>query len=291
MFNFIKKELKEATRRVIDSRDSDELLYEFVLNEFERGDIAKGLWGKALANSDGDSTKVESTYLKYRVQAIKDVLTKLELDYKGLSKQKFYQLINEKLTVHGTENTDFELNNKLSKEDENIYNTVADELSNGIKKEGLWLKAVEVSGGDEDKALSIYIKYRSQAIKDERAESARILKEKEEKEREKAIQEFLDREQELEDFIKNNRLVIIERISDSEIKVNYENTPIDATIKHTLNGWKIIDEEAIRERINLDDKMKQLETNGVKRDQRVFLTTVTILSVIILLLMFNLLNP
>ena len=186
MFDFIKKELNEATRRVIDKRDTDELLYEYVLNEFERGEIAKGLWGKALANSDGNQTKVESIYLKYRVQSIKDALTKLELDYNGLSKQKFHQLINEKLAIHDTDNTDLgssdtmidDSNFNLSNEDEDIYNAVANELSNGTKKEGLWLKAVELSGGDEDKVLSIYVKYRSQAIKKERAEQARILKEK-----------------------------------------------------------------------------------------------------------------
>lgn len=48
-----------------------------------------------------------------------------------------------------------------------IYEQVADELNKGIKKEGLWLKAIENSNGLEHKVKPLYIKYRVSSIKDE----------------------------------------------------------------------------------------------------------------------------
>ena len=49
-------------------------------------------------------------------------------------------------------------------DDEAVYNQIADELAEGVKKEGLWLKALEQANGDESKTLPAYIKYRSQVI-------------------------------------------------------------------------------------------------------------------------------
>ena len=44
---------------------------------------------------------------------------------------------------------------------------VSNEISNGIRRDGLWAKAITNSNGSEEKAKSLYIKYRIQSIKDE----------------------------------------------------------------------------------------------------------------------------
>lgn len=41
------------------------------------------------------------------------------------------------------------------------------ELSHDQRRDGLWAKAMANSGGSEEKAKSLYIKYRVQSIKDE----------------------------------------------------------------------------------------------------------------------------
>ena len=51
--------------------------------------------------------------------------------------------------------------------DEKVYEQVVNELSQGVKKSGLWAKALANSEGVEEKAKALYIKYRVQAIKDE----------------------------------------------------------------------------------------------------------------------------
>lgn len=63
----------------------------------------------------------------------------------------------------------------VSDQEESIYEQVADELANNIKKEGLWLKAVEQAEGDEKKIQSLYIKYRAQAIRKSKLQEERIL--------------------------------------------------------------------------------------------------------------------
>jgi hypothetical protein len=51
--------------------------------------------------------------------------------------------------------------------EERLYAQVLDELERGIKRQGLWAKAIANSDGVESKAKSIYIKYRLQSMKDE----------------------------------------------------------------------------------------------------------------------------
>ena len=55
---------------------------------------------------------------------------------------------------------------KAKTDDEFIYRQIADELAKHLKSRKLWTKAKEEVNGDEDKALSIYIKYRYQSIAD-----------------------------------------------------------------------------------------------------------------------------
>ncbi len=51
--------------------------------------------------------------------------------------------------------------------DEQFYEQVVNELAQGVKKNGLWAKALANSDGAEEKATALYIKYRVQSIKDE----------------------------------------------------------------------------------------------------------------------------
>jgi len=51
--------------------------------------------------------------------------------------------------------------------EEKIYEEVLRELDSGIRRGGLWLKAIESARGDENQVKSWYIKLRVQSIKDE----------------------------------------------------------------------------------------------------------------------------
>jgi hypothetical protein len=53
--------------------------------------------------------------------------------------------------------------------EEKLYEQVAQELKAGKKREGIWVKAMAKSDGDLNKAESLYIELRVQAIKDEQA--------------------------------------------------------------------------------------------------------------------------
>src|SRR5690554_3859661 len=59
-------------RSVALSRVEEEQKYKFVLEEFESGVIREGLWGKAVADSQGDEQKTKALYFKYRVRSLDD---------------------------------------------------------------------------------------------------------------------------------------------------------------------------------------------------------------------------
>ena len=52
-------------------------------------------------------------------------------------------------------------------EDQQFYDMVASELARGERSDGLWLKALSESNGDDHKAKAKYIKFRVQSLKDE----------------------------------------------------------------------------------------------------------------------------
>ncbi|AKO53503.1 hypothetical protein ABA45_14665 [Marinobacter psychrophilus] len=52
-------------------------------------------------------------------------------------------------------------------QEEQLYEQVIQELSHGEKRGGLWAKALANSDGSEQRAESLYIRYRVQSIKDE----------------------------------------------------------------------------------------------------------------------------
>jgi hypothetical protein len=75
VFKKIKSLFKETVSGVphtaID-RKLEEALYEFVVTEIESGVRRRGLWGKALANAQGDETKAKGLYIQYRVESLED---------------------------------------------------------------------------------------------------------------------------------------------------------------------------------------------------------------------------
>ena len=59
-------------KTAIESRRYQEKLYEVALEEFENGEIRKGLYAKALSMGDGNKEKADGIYLKLRVKSIMD---------------------------------------------------------------------------------------------------------------------------------------------------------------------------------------------------------------------------
>jgi len=57
--------------------------------------------------------------------------------------------------------------------DEQIYAQVLSEIENGQRRDGLWAKALAHSDGSNEKAKSLYIKYRADSIRDEIALAAK----------------------------------------------------------------------------------------------------------------------
>ena len=51
--------------------------------------------------------------------------------------------------------------------EEKIYEKVYEEVANGVKREGLWFKALSESGGEETKAKALYVKLRVRSLIDE----------------------------------------------------------------------------------------------------------------------------
>ena len=59
------------TGRPAITSTEDELLFEFVGLELERGEINRGLWTKALAETDFDDGKARARYVKLRVESLR----------------------------------------------------------------------------------------------------------------------------------------------------------------------------------------------------------------------------
>jgi len=59
--------------------------------------------------------------------------------------------------------------------EEKLYAEVLRELESGVRRDGLWAKALQNSQGDEQKANALYIGYRLQSIKDEAEISAVLI--------------------------------------------------------------------------------------------------------------------
>lgn len=55
-----------------EQRRLEESIYEAVYEEIETGMMRKGLWAKALANSDGNENQAKAAYIKLRATAMMD---------------------------------------------------------------------------------------------------------------------------------------------------------------------------------------------------------------------------
>ena len=86
LFNFVKK-------TIIENRENDDLLYEYVLSELENEIIIKSLWAKSIAMSKGNNDAIKALYMQYRVQNIKDQFTKLNIAYNDLQKEILFNNI------------------------------------------------------------------------------------------------------------------------------------------------------------------------------------------------------
>lgn len=60
---------------VINNRINEELLYTIVYDELSDNNMSRGLWLKALTETEGDTERAKYIYVKYRVQAIKDEIS------------------------------------------------------------------------------------------------------------------------------------------------------------------------------------------------------------------------
>lgn len=64
---FEKFKLGRALDRLVEEK-----LFELAFDEIEEGNIRRGIWAKAIANSDGNDGKTRSLYVQMRVDAMKD---------------------------------------------------------------------------------------------------------------------------------------------------------------------------------------------------------------------------
>lgn len=122
MFSFIKKAL-------IQARVEDTVLYEYVLEEIELGKIVKGLWAKAMAASEGDEKKVQSLYMQYRAQSIRDALVLTKLEYQELSKEDIFDKIT--LSSESSIDEESESNEEIIKNQLNYLSTKS--FNSGVK--------------------------------------------------------------------------------------------------------------------------------------------------------------
>jgi len=56
-------------------RQGEEAMLAKIMSEIESGQRRKGVWAKAVMDSEGDEAKAESLYLKYAVQSLVDEWT------------------------------------------------------------------------------------------------------------------------------------------------------------------------------------------------------------------------
>ena len=66
----------------------EELLFEFVANELEEGTLSKGLWTKALAETNFDDTRARALYIKMRVASLHAELQEIAPHLKQLDEAR-----------------------------------------------------------------------------------------------------------------------------------------------------------------------------------------------------------
>ena len=89
--------LEFLKNRSYETSKQDELLYEFVAIELEDGTLSKGLWTKALAETNFDSARARALYVKMRVAALNAELREISPHIKELNdaKSKLTKLLDQ----------------------------------------------------------------------------------------------------------------------------------------------------------------------------------------------------
>lgn len=72
IFDRARESIRIGKLKAAELRRLEELLHEVVDEEMQAGEIRRGLWTKALAESDGDEIRAKGKYISLRVQSLTD---------------------------------------------------------------------------------------------------------------------------------------------------------------------------------------------------------------------------
>ena len=176
----------KGKKAIINSRRLEEKFYEVALEEFEYGEIKKGLYAKALAKAEGNKEKADGMYLKLRVQSLVDDIESERINTRENARAfAAYQELKEFESINEEKETQTEKLNKAREKERKknkelirrkfqaIENTKFDELFTKAQSEidggqvdsKLWAdaKGVEVSKG-HNAAICYYIEKRIQVL-------------------------------------------------------------------------------------------------------------------------------
>lgn len=131
--------------------------------------------------------------------------------------------------------------------EEKLYNIVGAELEQGIKRNGLWIKALANSKGDEVKAMSLYIEYRVQSIIDEEEIKRAAVKATEEAT--KAVEEAEESKRKLEEKARNTRAI--------------RGIPDDIEAKIKNDGFSFLSSIVVRKNGTFDDYSVERDENKI----------------------------
>ena len=134
--------------RYYSTSKDEELLYEFVADELESGDLNKGLWTKALAETNFEKDKAKAVYVKLRVSSLKAEMKELIPQLKQLQSQKtgLEQLLRQGCTQEAIDYLGSPIH---SSEYMRKYRVSLDSLNRGISRgkikgclveSGLWVQ-------------------------------------------------------------------------------------------------------------------------------------------------------
>ena len=126
----------KGKKAIINSRRLEEKFYEVALEEFEYGEIKKGLYAKALAKAEGNKEKADGMYLKLRVQSLVDDIESERINtrenaraFAAYQELKEFESINVEKEKPPEESTQTKKNKELiQKKFQAIENTKFNEL-------------------------------------------------------------------------------------------------------------------------------------------------------------------
>ena len=147
------------------------------------------------------------------------------------------------------------------KDDEKLYEIVAEEISREQRNEGLWLKAMAETEGDENKTKAKYVEFRIQSLKDERELNS--------KKRVKTTVETT--EDTKSDKIKFEEMTTLDSVIQQLGDLNYRviRTPPGFTVKEPMGAKVRIETEE-----KLTNYLKQKRTNKIEAKEQIDLQSV-----------------